>query len=506
MNIKIYIVMFSFLCLLIPNINLNSFAQSICVSEDPDDWDGDMIPNEWETKGIDINNDKQIDYGFASFGPSALHKDLFLEIDNMEKHDLFEGVLEDVKNSFAKSPVCNPDGIDGINLHIQYEEEVPHQSVIHIDSFVGSDFKRTWKGFDELKSKYFGTEEERKDSPNINNTLLAKSKVFHYVIVAHAFGYPSNPTSGISRGEPAMDFIISLGNWQAGGATAVGEYNGAKMHQSGTLMHELGHNLGLGHGGGDNVNCKPNYLSIMNYIRQVPLHLPDFYYKLDYSRIELNPLNESDLNEGQGVSTQIPFPVNEVLVWGPIGAQFGFIDKPIDWNYDMQFNSHAEADVNLFPLIGACSKSTPGQILKSHNDWNNLIYITQESETPLSGESLSGLESPALEDELSYADIQNSLAGKLAEYHDKTQILLLEDSVLQSNNVSDTDEQAEMAPESITPGSSIMVEEEDLNELAIGLPSSVSSFHSNLDEESRALIEDLRSSSLHLNSSIQITY
>ena len=443
MNIKIYIVIFSFLCLLIPNINLYSFAQSSCVSEDPNDWDGDMIPNVWETTGIDVNNDKQIDYGFASFEHSPLHKDLFLEIDHMEKHDLFEGVLEDVIAAFANSPVCNPDGDDGINLHIVYEEEIPHQNVIHIDSFVGSDFKRTWKGFDELKSKYFGTKDEREDSPDINNTLLAKSKVFHYAIVAHAFSYPGNEASGLSRGEPAMDFIISLGNWQAGGATAVGEYNGAKMHQAGTLMHELGHNLGLGHGGGDKENCKPNYLSIMNYIRQVPLYLPEAFYKLDYSRIELNPLNETNLNEEQGISPRIPFPVNEVLVYGPIGAQFGFVNKPIDWNYDRIFNSHTEADVNLFPLIGACSTPTPGQILKSHDDWNNLIYITQKSETPLPVESLSGLESPALGDELSYDDIQNGLAGKLAEYHDKAQIVVSVDSILQSKNVSDTDEQAE---------------------------------------------------------------
>ena len=30
-------------------------------------------------------------------------------------------------------------------------------------------------------------------------------------------------------------------------------------------MHELGHNLGLRHGGGDDTRCKPNYLSIMSY-------------------------------------------------------------------------------------------------------------------------------------------------------------------------------------------------------------------------------------------------
>lgn len=34
---------------------------------------------------------------------------------------------------------------------------------------------------------------------------------------------------------------------------------------AGTVMHEFGHNLNLGHGGGDGLNNKPNYLSTMNY-------------------------------------------------------------------------------------------------------------------------------------------------------------------------------------------------------------------------------------------------
>ena len=34
-------------------------------------------------------------------------------------------------------------------------------------------------------------------------------------------------------------------------------------------MHELGHNLGLRHGGDDLPNFKPNYLSVMNYSFQL---------------------------------------------------------------------------------------------------------------------------------------------------------------------------------------------------------------------------------------------
>jgi len=38
-----------------------------------------------------------------------------------------------------------------------------------------------------------------------------------------------------------------------------------------TIMHELGHNLGLHHGGfGDATNLEPNYNSVMNYLHRRP--------------------------------------------------------------------------------------------------------------------------------------------------------------------------------------------------------------------------------------------
>ena len=59
------------------------------------------------------------------------------------------------------------------------------------------------------------------------------------------------------------NFLVSLGLWD--NTNFVGTDDGIAF----TSMHELGHTLGLGHGGDSGVNCKPNYLSLMNYAFQL---------------------------------------------------------------------------------------------------------------------------------------------------------------------------------------------------------------------------------------------
>ena len=63
--------------------------------------------------------------------------------------------------------------------------------------------------------------------------------------------------------------MVSLGSWgpfNFGTAKRTNWHNvGTLDQQSGTFMHEFGHNLNLRHGGRDNTNCKPNYASVMSY-------------------------------------------------------------------------------------------------------------------------------------------------------------------------------------------------------------------------------------------------
>src|SRR5262245_30408725 len=73
-----------------------------------------------------------------------------------------------------------------------------------------------------------------------------------------------------------------------------------------TFMHELGHNLGLQHGGDESVNQKPNYVSVMNYLyagNPLPIitystSTPSGYsFRIDYSDEKLPDLVETALDE-----------------------------------------------------------------------------------------------------------------------------------------------------------------------------------------------------------------
>jgi hypothetical protein len=122
------------------------------------------------------------------------------------------------------------------------------------------------------------------------NFNALRNLVFHYAVFGHQWGNPPGGSSGLAEPcafqLPCNDFMVTLGTWpreivdadRDGAADAVGPLlrspsglpvDGTVAQHAGTFLHELGHNLTLGHGGGDSTNNKPNYLSIMNYNWQI---------------------------------------------------------------------------------------------------------------------------------------------------------------------------------------------------------------------------------------------
>ncbi|HEX8924533.1 MAG TPA: PxKF domain-containing protein, partial [Terriglobales bacterium] len=134
-----------------------------------------------------------------------------------------------------------------------------------------------------------------------------------------------NGTTGTISGYSDIggsDSAITLGKWGADGLR--------DNVVAGTLMHELGHTLGLSHGGSYNgfgsaanygPNCKPNYQSVMNYLFQIDLLGPNAV--VDYSSEVLSDLNKSSLAPGLSTSSNTP-PLYSTTSWyapiPPFGA------------------------------------------------------------------------------------------------------------------------------------------------------------------------------------------
>src|SRR5262245_21237604 len=112
-----------------------------------------------------------------------------------------------------------------------------------------------------------------------------------YAVLAHALagpfdalGKPTNErpwsVSGVADGHGGGgDLMVAMGLWPFDDPPGCdpkvdcANRTGSAQEQAGTLMHEIGHNLGLGHAGLYRVpNCMPQHWSVMNYGYQVHLN------------------------------------------------------------------------------------------------------------------------------------------------------------------------------------------------------------------------------------------
>ena len=332
------------------------------------DADGDGLLDDWETKGIpytdssgnaqhyvlDIDGDDQSD-------ADPNHKDLFVELDVMSGLSFPQNAKDAVEFAFDAAPITNPDGSDGIRLHIVVDDTtLPFQAVTPTP---GNAFPADAAS---LRDQWFGTIGEHFDQP----LREAKQKAYRYGLLMNK---ASTPIGGIAE-IGGDDMVLFAGPY-------------APIDQAAVFMHEFGHMLGLRHGGGDDINGKPNYPSIMNYVLAYKSTSNASFWRLDFAREELAALDENNLNEQTPVGSsyysnfQMPYfsIVSGVACFPPpmIGQPFVAhlsLDPSATTDYDLNCDDLGiglAVDVNYLDSSGlpGMVNPSPGELLAGWNDW-----------------------------------------------------------------------------------------------------------------------------------------
>ncbi len=363
-----------------PSADDNIFFAWFDLSADGDvnlDTDGDGLLDSWEKYGYSANGDGVIDVPLPQLGANPLKKDIFIAYAWMKKspteaksHQPIAAVLQAITDAFANAPVSNPDGSTGITVHWKNLG-----GVNHVD-----DLNPVWDGFDAIMDPL---------------VTPAERHVYHRLLNGH--GYGGGSSSGISRGIPASDFVETLGKWDSNPGTLV--------QRAGTIMHELGHNLGLRHGGVDDENYKPNHLSIMSYLNQVVWLIKDGKPFLDYGRFDLANLDETKLNEALGLTNSAAAGGDAaILNYGVRWYSGGVLkfkntrsDVRVDWNANgTPTDSPVAVDLN--------NDAANGVLAGRFIEWKNLIFDGGNIGPGLSSQKRNMMVGPEVMHELTFEE------------------------------------------------------------------------------------------------------
>lgn len=287
----------------------------------------------------DADRDGLSDEIELQLGSSATHKDVFVHVDwlvvNGRSMKPRANFVQIVTSVFDAAPINNPDGTTGIRLHISMGRAInTTKETIGYSESTGYN----WSDFEAIKNA---------------NMPFSRLGTHHYCLFANdlgdEFGNPSG-ISGYSRNNlnsfrsGASDFVVALGGPAWFNYPTAGEY---KWTQVGTFLHELGHNLGLMHGGGDHVSFKPNHLSVMSYAYQV-LGIPitsgqEHYYLYDYARVLPQKLNENAVCDFKGLGNPVHLgAITYGTRWWVSYDNDEYLEEfdayVVDWNLDGQYN------------------------------------------------------------------------------------------------------------------------------------------------------------------------
>ena len=354
-------------------VNLSTTTGQSCTVGNHDD----AICDEWELiDKLKIINVLQ--QGFehevtcpmnAQFGlpcppPSVNQRDIYIEVDWIAGSQPSSLALEAVRKAFDK---------EGIVVHFILSESITPPTGVSYDKVaVPGIAPYVDNGFHAIKQKHFGDPSHRYPNPDEYNILNSRAQVFHYLLFVDKIE-GMETTSGAAE-IVGNDMVVALNSIPSLGGPMPNDY------QARTIMHELGHNLGLYHGGDlppdyngnglDGIdfkedNCKPNYISVMNYAYQLPTLSPIPF--LDFSNNTANTLTESSLNEDDGV--RAPVPGFNIIYGDPyVSAP---INNPINWDAQAPTGGMSVNPVNVNNIdIDGCRSTLNNSVLEGYHDWD----------------------------------------------------------------------------------------------------------------------------------------
>lgn len=290
------------------------------------DTDHDGLPDGWEVLGHE-----GVDY--AALGASPLHRDLLVEmaVQELVKEGALHsarptsGVLSALVDFYAALPYPNHDGIDGVHL-VFVDGEVMDESFVCSS---GGEF--CW--LEEAP----GVFEYREGFHKVSFCLASAGGC------ADVGGRRFSVTHPELDGDPSNDHAEEAA-WEV--------YR--------IFVHEMGHNLGLHHGGGDDRNHKPNYPSLMNYAYNGPWS----GLTIDTGTLLLSHGTLPDLDECALVEQGVFASVADTSFLASYDLGQGWTvaaDGSVDWDRD---GSIAGAP---YELLLASGSSTCG-VLHDHDD------------------------------------------------------------------------------------------------------------------------------------------
>jgi hypothetical protein len=189
--------------------------------------------------------------------------DIYVEVDYMESPGLTAAERSSLEDTFADAPVDNPDGSEGISLHVIMDEEVPTERPLSLSA--SSDRRADLQEY-AVDREYF---DHRKQG-------------YQYALIVEEARLDGREVGGAA--------------WIGESGFIVRQYSFGDHFTGSTFMHELGHSLGLRHHpDGAAAVTFDRYPSTMNYNK------PNDYYGFSSG-----DASGDDIDEWNGVLDSMP--------------------------------------------------------------------------------------------------------------------------------------------------------------------------------------------------------